>query len=81
MTTRPLSVSPIRLGATVEANWSVKVLLLRRPAISAWRAVFVARSTLTWSTSVLSTAPLSGPPPRATPTASARKTETMETMW
>ena len=30
---------------------------------------------------VLSTSPLRGPPPRAIPTASERKTETIETMW
>ena len=81
VTARPFSLSPIRLGATVAANSSLKVLPLRSEVICAWSSTLAARSVFTCSTSVLSTSPFSGPPPSATPTASARKTETIETMW
>jgi hypothetical protein len=59
----------------------LKVLPLRSPVISARSWLFVCRSAFTWSTRVLSTSPLSGPPPRAIPTARDRKTDTIDTMW
>jgi len=81
VTGRPASVSPISPGATFAAKASVKSLPLRRAEMSARSALLAARSASTCLTSVSSTSPCSGPPPSATPMASARKTDTIETMW
>ena len=81
VTARPCREVPSRLGATVFAKSSVNALPLFSPLICACSDDLVARSFLTCWTSVLSTSPLSGPPPSATPMASARNTETIETMW